>query len=1038
MRTLGGRAIVSPTLIGREGQLSLLADHLAHSRGGQSRVVLIAGEAGIGKSRLATEIKALAVQSGVCSVQGRCFEQDSIFAYAPLIDLLRAFCRGQSGEALAHAFAATASELVKIFPDLSTYLPNLTPAPTIDPEQEKRRLFQAITRFLQQLTKAGQPLLIILEDLHWCDDTSLDWLLYFARQLEAEPVLVLLTYRNDEVHPALNQLLAALDRMAHVSEVRLARLGRAEVAAMLQAIFSLPNPPRADFLDALYALTQGNPFFVEEVLKSLIASGDIYREGGEWTRKPLSELQIPRTVQVALQQRTRQLSAEAGRVLTLAAVAGQHFDFSLLQALTQQPESELLRQVKELLAAQLVIEESDETFAFRHALTRQAIYAGLLVRERRTLHRTVGEALEDGDADWLNRQTNILAYHFYEAGQWAKALEWTQRAGDRAKGLSAHGEALNHYARARECAERLGQSGQVAALDEAIGQAHRGRSQLPQALDAFTRALHETTDPARRAVLKAELGETYLSMADERALTFLHEALAELDPATQARDIVRVTLWLGRYCHMRAQYGQAITYLERAHTLSEPFDDPIMLRPIYHYLAAALMFSARFEQSIYWTRQLIALGEEIQSLIAVALGYWYLSYNALWLGQWQDADEYANLGLSNVQTVVRQWGVQEAWARIPLVYAAYYRGDLAGGARLARECIQQATELRDRRAVLYINRMLVMIESARGAEQVAYELGDSAVRDGDELIEVTIRSWNRIALADLHMQREEAERAVELYEQCNALLAGTEHYVVRMELGAPMAEAYCAQGRLDEAARLIGETLAATQATGAGQFEAAAWRVQGQIWAACGRADDALHAFDNSIARCEALGSRVELTRALYQRGTLHQERGDAEAASSDWTRACTLCEQIGGRSLLWRARAALGRLAQAQNHEAEAARAFAAAGAVVEELAAAMPDEPFQAHLRRRAAALIPAEPQALSRRAANAEFGGLTVREREVALLIAQGRSNREIATALVLSERTVTTHVSNIFAKLGFTSRVQIATWATEHGLATPPAD
>src|SRR5262249_18662314 len=156
---------------------------------------------------------------------------------------------------------------------------------------------------------------------------------------------------------------------------------RADVEAMLQAIFELTQPPRADFLDALFALTDGNPLFIEEVLKSLIASGDIYQEGGAWTRKPLSELHIPRTVQVAVQQRTSHLSEAAHNLLTLAAVAGQRFDFTVLQAVTQQSESELLQLVKELITAQLVVEESDETFAFRHALTQQAIYAGLLARE---------------------------------------------------------------------------------------------------------------------------------------------------------------------------------------------------------------------------------------------------------------------------------------------------------------------------------------------------------------------------------------------------------------------------------------------------------------------------------------------------------------------------------------------------------------------------------------------------------------------------------------------------------------------------------
>src|SRR5262249_13029388 len=153
-------------------------------------------------------------------------------------------------------------------------------------------------------------------------------------------------------------------------------------------------------------------------LKSLIAAGDIYQVSGEWTRKPLRELQIPRTVQVAVQQRTRQLSQAAQRLLTLSAVAGQRFDFVVLQAITQQAENELLPQVKELIAAQLVVEESDETFAFRHALTRQAIDAALLARERKALHRALAEAMEHCYADSLDTQASALAHHFYEAGLW--------------------------------------------------------------------------------------------------------------------------------------------------------------------------------------------------------------------------------------------------------------------------------------------------------------------------------------------------------------------------------------------------------------------------------------------------------------------------------------------------------------------------------------------------------------------------------------------------------------------------------------------
>lgn len=1036
MSTLRSPSVSSPTLIGRAGQLALLTDLLAQACDGQSRVALIAGEAGIGKSRLVAEVTAIAAARGARSVQGRCFEQDRALPYAPLIDLLRAFCGGRPADVLLPALGAAAAELAKISPDLASALPNLTATPPLELEQEKRRLFQACTQFVQQLTTAGQPLLLIFEDLHWCDDTSLEWLLSLTRELAAQPLLVLLTYRDDETHPKLNQLLAALDRMPLVSELVLPRLAPADVADLLRAIFELSQPPRAEFLDALYGLTDGNPLFIEEVLKSLIAAGDIYREGGAWTRKPLRELHIPRTVQVAVQQRTRQLSEAAHAVLALAAVAGQRFDFGVLQAVTQHSESELLQEVKELIAAQLVLEETDERFAFRHALTRQAIYAALLARERKALHRAVAEALEHRYAAALDSHAGELAYHCYEAGLWAPALEWAQRAAENATRLYAHGEALSHYTRARHCAEQLGQPDHAAAIDQAIGHVHDARGEFPQALEIYARALHAQTDPARRAVLKAEMGAAYVNISDERGPAYLHAALAELNPATQTKEVATALLWLGRHSIYLAQYTQAMTYLDRARRLSEPLDDPATLRYIYSFMASALMLSARFGQGMELAQRCIALGETKRDLPAAALGYLFASEGARYTGRWQDMDAFAERGRQSARQA--GWLYREVWNLLQRAKAAYYRGDLRAGVQLARDCAALAIELGERRVVIRSHETLAIVEAALGHEEAAHALGETAVRDADRLTEMTARCWGRMALAALATQREEWARASTLYEQCVALVAGTENRVYQMELGALLAEAYCAQGRLAEATQLIAETLAQTQATGARHYEAVAWRVQGQLLAAQGLAGDAARAFGTAIAICEALGSRLELALALYQRGALQRTRRDVEAARADWTHARALCEQIDARALLWRAHAALGQLALDQHHAAEAERAFAAAGAIVEALAATMRDEAFREHLRRRAAVVIPAELPIASRRAVKAEFGGLTERERSVAALIARGHSNREIAEALVVSERTVTTHVGNILAKLGFTSRVQVATWAGERGLAAPTAE
>src|SRR5262249_32731914 len=163
------------------------------------------------------------------------------------------------------------------------------------------------------------------------------------------------------------------------------------------------------------------------------------------------------------------------------------------------------------------------TFAFRHALTQQAIYAGLLARERKALHRAIAEALEHCYAGALDSHASDLAYHCYEAGLWAQALEWALRAGENAERLYAHSEALSHHRRPRHCAEMLKQPDQAAMVDHAMGRAYRARGEFPQAIEYYERALSVMSDPVRRAILKTDIGTAYVHIADERGRTYLHE-----------------------------------------------------------------------------------------------------------------------------------------------------------------------------------------------------------------------------------------------------------------------------------------------------------------------------------------------------------------------------------------------------------------------------------------------------------------------------------------------------------------------------------
>src|SRR6202165_2872035 len=390
--------LLCPKIIGRTSEFAALGLLVEQAKGGQGHIALIPGEGGIGKSRLVSELKALAAVQEFLVVQGPCFPTDLTYPYAPLLDLVRSLVASNPKASLTAAVEALAHDIFPLLPEL---VPGQTIPPShLEPEQEKRRLFAVLATFFLHLSTQA-PVLLIVEDVHWSDDTSLDFLHYLARRSASQPLLLLVTYRHEEMRPELSSWLTQLDRERLAHEVRLVPLSRNEVDTMLSAIFGERHTSfdmrrflHGELLDVLYTLTEGNPFFVEETLTSLIAAGDIFYVQGYWNRTSRSDIHIPQSVQDAVQRRTERVGEASRYILTLAAVAGRHFDFTLLQQLTRYDEEQLLVIMKELVAAQLVVEESAERFAFRHALTRQAIYTQLLTRERSMLHRTIAETME--------------------------------------------------------------------------------------------------------------------------------------------------------------------------------------------------------------------------------------------------------------------------------------------------------------------------------------------------------------------------------------------------------------------------------------------------------------------------------------------------------------------------------------------------------------------------------------------------------------------------------------------------------------------
>jgi len=988
------RPTVCPVIVGRGPYLAALDTHLDAARSGRGGVVLLAGEAGIGKSRLVAEAKARADAQGLSTLDGRCFEPDRTLSYAPLLDVLRTYLSGRPADTTAHDIAAVAPELGWLLPELARHLPDVTPVPALDPKEDQRRLAHAFVHFVTHLA-AARPLLLVVEDLHWSDDTSLDVLLHLARHLAGKPILLLLTYRSDEVNPSLRHMLALVDRERLGAEIALPRLTPDEVDAMLRAIFDQPQPIRPDFLGAIHDLTDGNPFFVEEVIRSLVAAGDIFRVAGRWERRALADLHIPRSVHDAVLRRTECLSPEAATVLRLAAVAGRFFDFAVLQALTGDSDEQLLEVVRELIAAQLVVEESADRFAFRHALTREAIYAGMLARERRALHLTVAQTMERLHADIPDAYLADLSSHFAAGEDWDRAMRYAERAGHHALRLLAPGAAVEHFTRALDAGHRLSiapsaclyrERGRALAL---LGDFERARQDYQAVLDLaraagdhfaewqalidlgslwagydyaragahFEQALDlacTLDSPAAHAESLAQLGAWHLnSERTDEAEQCLQAALASFEQAGDRHGVARALDLLGTVSDIAGDVAEMRRRYERAAELFRELGD----RQVLSNTLATMCLHG---------------GVDVFATVVTPAGISLDETTA-------EAEEAVALARSI------GWRSGEAYAVLCLAASLIWHGHYGQALPLVRDGLAIAREI-DHREWMSLG-------------QVAH-----GIIFGDLL------AW---------------PRALEHFRQAYTLARGSGSLYWLHSTAGYLAGALAMQGDLDGAGEILSTVASDLPMRALGQRRV--WVSRAKL--ALARADPAgaLDIVDRLISGALSRTGLESIPFLALLRGKALAALHRYDEAERVFQAALLGAGQRDARPLCWRLCLELGHLYRARARTDEAVQQFRTARGIVAELAASLPDdlrEEFLSH----AAALMPAD------RARGASHGDeLTARERDVAALVARGLSNREIGRALYIGERTVETHVGNILGKLRYTSRTQIAAWAIEMGLA-----
>ncbi len=900
--------LVRGQLVGRRREVEQLRGRWAQAQHGAAQLVLLSGEPGVGKTRLAHEVMSQAQAGGAVVLRGGCYEYEATTPYLPFVEALRAYVHAQPADALRAHLGPTAPELARLAPEIEAKLGPLPPNPPLPPNDERLRLFDNIARFLAALARP-HGLLVCLDDLHWADQATLALLHYLLRNLTGERLLVLGAYREVELdrgHP-LAAALVEWNRERLATRFALGRLGLAETATLLATLLEQERVS-TEFAEAIYRETEGNPFFVEEVVKSLIEQGQLYREGEGWGRQSVADLAIPQSIKEAIGRRLSRLSQPCAETLHTAAALGKTFAFAELAAVARADEDTLLDALDEASAAQLIRADQGDRFAFTHDKIRETLVEELNPIRRRRLHQRIGDALEKLYAAQVDAHAADLAYHFVESGDWGRGLTYSKQAAEKAEGLFAHDEAIKYLGLARECAIALGDQEQEARVAERLGDVYAIRRPASLAVEHYTAALALAQSAPQRAALKARIGDVYAVIGDERGVEFLQTAVRELDPETQRGEVALALAHLGRFQHYLGQHRRAIELLEQAYALAEPLDDTATLRTIFGHLAGAYLHLARYRESADYGRRCLLLGQRKNDTLVTLIGQGSLSQSALYTGPAQTALET----IARLRVLAETTGHRHmvAWSHIEDAVARHTLGELAVARRSAREATAQARRAGDVRGAALFGYVHALIETDLGCDESARVYADEVLGAADAANDILLHWTSRWAAAYRHVQREEWAEAVRMLDEAAARLAGTDHRHGPLQFGPTYAEASLGVGRVADAARLNEAHLALAREAEAPHYEALALRVRGQIRAAQGRPDEAEAAFGAALAILEPSGARLELGRALYHRARLGHDLARHDDARADLARARDLFAACGAPRHLRRAEALLATLA--------------------------------------------------------------------------------------------------------------------------------
>ena len=982
---------IGRVFVGRQRELAELSAALEEALSGQGRLFMLMGEPGIGKTRTTQELASYAENRGAQVFWGRIREESGAPPYWPWIQVIRAYVGQEEPQTLYPQMGAGASDIAELVPELREKLGDLAPSLGLeDTEAARFRLFESIGAFLKNASQRT-PLVLVLDNLHWTDASSLRLLEFVAQDMDGYRLLILGTYRDVDVsrgHP-LYHSLGEFNRQGLFERLSLRGLGAEEVGEMIRATAHVTAPQ--ELVALVHHHTEGNPFFVGELIRLLGQEGLLAPE--KMAEVPRWQFRVPEGIREMLGRRLDKLSPGGNEALKVASVVGREFGLDLLKALVDRPEEQLVWDLEEALAAR-VIEELPQVvgrYQFAHVLIQHTLLEELSLTRQVRLHAQIAQSLEGLYGAETEAHAGELARHFEAAEAILgpdKLVHYSLIAGERALAAYAYQEALEYFQRglaARQVSlndTTPAPDAETAALLFGLARAQSAvldtHINISEALRSLTRAFdfYAGTGEVERAVAVAAFPG--YGMADTRHETFrLLERALELvpeDSLAAARLLARFGETLRRPAPVLEDAPQA---LSKALHIARREGDAVLEMRVLGALAAVQTFNLRHREAIENCEKAIELAGRVDAPYQEVQARYFAVVALTALGDLEGARRQALAMLPRAERIRDRWWLSGAFWKSELVRRL--EGDWEG----ARGFSGRGLAASPQRSNLLAARVLVEFETGNFGQGEAY---------AQQLLDVMRLSPSLDAVCS------QTAMVLALVSR----IANEDRHLYVVEATAKEVVAWPAAPLLDVVRARIGLTFVALRradlALAAEQYtELLPWRgtllgimvttdrLLGLLTQILGNQDQAAEHFEEALAFCRKAGYRPELAwtccdyaDCLIQR----QSVGDRSKAITMLDECLAISSELGMTPLVDRA-----------NERREGALAEPGTG---------------------------PAYPD------------GLTEREVEVLRLVAAGKSNPEIGEELFISPRTVTTHVSNILNKINAANRAEAAAFATRNDL------